>query len=515
VARKWWTLVAVCAGVFMLVVDITIVNVALPSIQRGLHASLPDLQWVIDAYTLTLAALLLTAGSIADLAGRRRVFAVGLAGFTAGSAICGLAGDATVLTVARALQGVGGAIVFATSLALLAEAFEPSERGSAFAIWGAVLGVAAALGPLLGGAIASGLSWRWIFFVNVPIGAAALLVTLTRVGESRAAGHRKLDWGGFVSFSAALAALVFGLIRSSEAGWGSTEVVVSLAAAALLLIAFLAIETRVTAPMLDLGLLQVPTFDGGLIAAWSLNASIYSLFTFIVLYLQNVLTSSVFEVGLRMFAMTGAMLVTSMLAGRLTNRVPIRWLIAPGFALIAAGLALMAGIAPGDSWTHLLPGLIGAGLGVGLVTVPLASTAVGVVEPARAGMASGINSTFRMAGIATGVAALGTIMTSRIESSLAASLGRRGLAGHASQLAHAVVDGQLARALGALPEPARNGVSAAARSAFVDALNEILVIGAGVAFAAAVLTVLLIRQRDFVRSPTPHAARTASSAATA
>ena len=513
-ARKWWTLVAVCTGVFMLVVDITIVNIALPSIQRGLHASLADLQWVIDAYTLTLAALLLTAGSIADQMGRRRVFAVGLAGFTAGSAICGLAGDATVLAVARALQGVGGAIVFATSLALLAEAFTPSERGSAFAIWGAVLGVAAALGPLLGGAITSGLSWRWIFFVNVPIGLLALIITLARVGESKTGVNRELDWGGFISFSASLAALVFGLIRSQETGWGSTEVAVSLAAAALLLVGFLAIETRVAAPMLDLGLLRVPTFDGGLIAAWALNASIYSLFTFIVLYLQNVLSSSAFEVGLRMFGMTGAMFVTSMLAGRLTNRVPIRWLIAPGFALIGAGLALMAGISTGDSWAHLLPGLIVAGLGVGFVTVPLASTAVGVVEPARAGMASGINSTFRMAGIATGVAALGTILTSRIESSLAASLGPRGLGAHASGLAHAVAGGQLARALAALPAPSRSGASAAARSAFVDALNGILVVGAGIALAAGVLTLLLIRQRDFVRASTPAAAPTASSMAT-
>jgi MFS family permease len=219
--RNWWTLLAVCTGVFMLLLDVTIVNVALPEIQRSFDASLADLQWVIDAYALTLAALLLTAGSIADLAGRRRVFATGIVVFSAGSLLCGLASGPVFLALARALQGVGGAIMFATSLALLAQAFAPKERGVAFGVFGAITGVAVAVGPVLGGAIASGLSWRWIFFVNLPIGALALAVTLLRVEESRAPGARRPDWLGFASFSTALAALVFGLIRSHADGWGS------------------------------------------------------------------------------------------------------------------------------------------------------------------------------------------------------------------------------------------------------------------------------------------------------
>jgi EmrB/QacA subfamily drug resistance transporter len=451
--RKWWTLLAVCAGVFMLVVDITIVNVALPDIQRRFDASLAQLQWVIDAYTLTLAALLLTAGSIADLVGRRRVFAFGLVVFTVGSALCGAAPDATALVLARVVQGVGGAVIFATSLALLAEAFTPPERGAAFAVWGAVLGVAAAMGPVLGGVITSGLSWRWVFFVSVPVGVLALAATLTRVRESRSPVAARPDWPGFLTFSTGLAGLILGLIRSHADGWDSATVVVSLAAAAVLLAAFVLVESRARAPMLDLRLLRVPTFGGGLIAAWSLNASIYSLFTFLVLYLQNVLGATPVQTGLRLFAMTGAMFVTSAVAGRLTNRVATRWLISSGFALVGAGLLLMRGLTADGPWTHLLPGLIAAGLGVGLVTVPLASTAVGVVEPARAGMASGINSTLRMVGLATGVAAMGSI-----------------LAGHAS---------------------------------FVDGLNAILAIGTIVAFAAAILTAVLIRQRDFAGVPSP------------
>src|SRR3954471_5758941 len=258
--RKWWTLIAVCTGVFMLLLDVTIVNVALPDIQSAFGASLSGLQWVIDAYALTLAALLLTAGSIADLAGRRRVFAIGIVVFTGGSLLCGMASGSTFLALARALQGTGGAIMFAPALALIAQAFPPGERGTAFGLFGATTGVAVAVGPVLGGAITSGLSWRWIFFVNLPIGVLSLLVTLLRVDESRAPGARRPDWAGFATFSLALAALVFGLIRSQPDGWDSVQVAGSLIAAVVLLVVFVVIELRSAQPMFDLGLLRVPTF---------------------------------------------------------------------------------------------------------------------------------------------------------------------------------------------------------------------------------------------------------------
>src|SRR5687767_717208 len=218
-ARKWWTLTAVALGIFMLLLDITIVNVALPDIEQSLGASLSDLQWVIDAYALSLAAFLLTAGSIGDRVGRRAVFAAGIVVFTLGSLLCGAAGDPTTLALSRVVQGVGGAIMFAVSLALLSTTYRGDDRGIAFGVFGGVTGIAVALGPVLGGALTSWLSWRWIFFVNLPVGIIALLVTLRFVQETRDPHPRRLDWAGFVTFSSGLALLVFGLIRSNEEGW--------------------------------------------------------------------------------------------------------------------------------------------------------------------------------------------------------------------------------------------------------------------------------------------------------
>jgi EmrB/QacA subfamily drug resistance transporter len=458
-ARKWWTLIAVGLGIFMLLLDITIVNVALPDIEQSLGANLSDLQWVIDAYALSLAAFLLTAGSIGDRVGRRVVFAAGIIVFTLGSLLCGVAGDPTTLALSRVVQGVGGAIMFAVSLALLSTTYRGDDRGIAFGVFGGVTGIAVALGPVLGGALTSWLSWRWIFFVNLPVGVIALLVTLRFVEETRDPHPRRLDWAGFVTFSSGLALLVFGLIRSNEEGWGSTEVLGSLAAALILLIAFAIAETLQREPMFDLSLFRVPTFIGGLAAAFAISASLFSLLTYLVIYMQNLLGYSAIETGVRFLPLSLAIFVTAAIAGRLSARVPTRLLIGPGFVLIGIGLLLMRGLALDSDWTVLLAGLIVAGVGAGLVNVPLASTAVAVVEPARAGMASGINSTFRQVGIATGVAALGAVLAH-----FAPSTGR----------------------------------GPAAAQGFVDGLNEILLIGALVAFAAGIATFALIRQRDYI-----------------
>jgi EmrB/QacA subfamily drug resistance transporter len=498
VDRKWWTLVAVCAGVFMLLLDITIVNVALPDIQIAFKASLSDLQWVIDAYALSLAAFLLTAGSVADLLGRRRVFAVGITVFTLGSLLCGFATGVRMLSLARAAQGIGGAIMFATALALIAQAFRGRDRGVAFGFFGAITGVAIAVGPVLGGAITSGWSWRWIFFVNVPIGLLTLFVTLTRVDESRDPAARRPDWLGFVTFSTALVALVYGLIRSTADGWSSTTVVASLVTAAVLLAAFVAVEQLQQRPMFDFALLRVPTFSGGLVAALGISAGLFALITYLVLYMQSILGLSPVQSGVRFLPMTGAIFVTAGIAGRLTGRLPTRLLIAPGFVLITAGLLLMRGLTPGSGWTHLLPGMVLAGVGAGLVNVPLASTAVGVVEPARAGMASGINSTFRQVGIATGVALLGTIFAAHLSSTVATHLSRTALADRATQLGDSVSTGHLPGALASTPPELRGSLAEAARAGFVNGLNLILLVSALVTFAAAVLSFVLIRQRDFV-----------------
>ncbi|TSE00628.1 MFS transporter [Skermania sp. ID1734] len=497
---KWWTLGAVCTGVFMLLLDITIVNVALPDIQNQFDATLSGLQWVIDAYALTLAAFLLTSGTIADQIGRRKVFAAGLVIFTCASLLCGLSTGVTMLALARALQGVGGAIMFATSLALLAQAFPPKERGVAFGVFGAVTGVAVAVGPVLGGALTSWLSWRWIFFVNLPIGIVALAVTLLRVRESRDPARRPVDWAGCVTFSVALAALVFGLIRSHADGWTSATVLGSFVAAAVLLIAFIAIEWTGRAPMFDLHLLRVPTFNGGLLAAWGISASLFSLLTYLVIYLQGVMGYSAIEVGVRVLPMTLAIFVTAGIAGRLSNLVPVRWLIGPGFLLVGAGLLLMRGSDPTAGWMHFLPGFIVAGAGAGLINVPLASTAVGVVTQERAGMASGINSTFRQIGIATGVAALGSILAARLKDSVVASLAGTPVGTHAQAIADAVSNGQTKAALGGVPPQLRGVVGQAAAHGYASALDTILLIGAVVAFVVAVGVIATIRQRDFLEA---------------
>jgi EmrB/QacA subfamily drug resistance transporter len=500
---KWWTLITVAIGVFMLLLDITIVNVALPDIQRQLHASLSDLQWVIDAYALSLAALLLTAGSIADLLGRRLVFASGIVIFTAGSLLCGVAQSPLFLSLARAGQGVGGAIMFSTSLALLAQAFQGEDRALAFGVFGAITGIAVAVGPVLGGAITTGLSWRWIFFVNVPIGVLAVCLTLLRVDESRDPRAGAPDWRGFLAFSSGLGALVYGLIEANTHSWGSQRVLGALITGAGLLIVFVIVELGQERPMFDLTLLRNPTFVGGLGSAFAISASAFALLTFIVLYLQNVLGYSAVGTGLRLLALTGAIFFTAGLAGRLTSRVPTRLLIGPGFALIGVGLLLMRGIAAGSAWTHLLPGLIVTGIGAGLVNVPLASTAVGVVESSRAGMASGINATFRQVGIAAGVAALGSIFAAHVRDGVISGLAGTPLAPHAHSLAHAIGAGHAAQAIASAPPALRGSLASVSTSSFVGGLNEILLLAAIVAFCGAAVALTAIRQKDFVKASDP------------
>ncbi len=495
--RKWWTLWGVCIGIFMLLLDLTIVNVALPQIANTFGASISDLQWVIDAYALTLASLLLTSGSLADLFGRRRVFSVGIVVFSLGSLLCGLSTSSLFLILARGFQGIGGAIMFATSLALLAEAFQGRERGVAFGVFGAVTGIAVAVGPVLGGLLTSGLSWRWIFFVNLPIGVVAFLITVLKIAESRNPQAHRTDWIGFLTFSGALAALTYGLIRSSTTGWGDLAVVVPLVAAGLLLVAFVAAELLQSDPMLDFSLLRKPTFSGGLVAAFGINGSIFALFTYLILYMQDGLGLSAVATGVRFLILTGATFATAGVAGRLTSRVPIKWLIAPGFVLTGVGLLLMGGLSAASSWTHFIAGFVVAGVGVGLVNVPLASTAVGVVEPAQSGMASGINSTLRQVGTATGIAALGSVFSSVVRTTIVSKLDHSPLAGAAHDIAAAVTNGKLSRHSAGHGGAAGRIVQQAALSGFVHGLNDILVIGAAVSFVAGVLCLGLIRQKDF------------------
>jgi EmrB/QacA subfamily drug resistance transporter len=487
----------------MLLLDVTIVTVALPDIQQALHSSFSDLQWVVDAYALTLAAFLLTAGSLADMFGRRLMYLIGLVVFTCASALCGFAASTLMLQLSRALQGAGGAIMFAVSLALLADAFRGKDRGVAFGVWGAVTGLAVAIGPLLGGLLTTGLSWRWIFFVNAPIGIAAVIISVSKVAESRSPHASRPDWAGFSLFTVALSSLVYGLIESNQRSFTDALVLGCFAVAAVLFVAFVVVELRSTAPMFDLNLFRLPTFSGGSVAAFGLSASIFSMLLYLVLYIQDILGYSPLGTGVRLMVISGGILVTSTVAGRLTSRVPIRLLIGPGLLIVGIGLLLMRGLDAGSAWTHLIPGMIVGGVGVGVVNPPLASTAVGVVAPQRAGMASGINSTFRQVGTATGIALLGTLFSNDVKTQvLTRTAAVPGLAARGPEIAGAVQSGQIGNAIARLPASARQVVGRITRAAFTTGLDRILLVAAIIAFVAGVLSLATIRGRDFAR-PAP------------
>ena len=508
--QKWWTLIAVCVGVFMLLIDITVVNVALPSIQRSLHSSFSDLQWVVNAYALTLAALLLTAGSLADLFGRKRLFAIGLVIFTAASLTCGLAQSPLMLNISRAVQGVGGAIMLATSLALIAEAFRGRDRATAFAAYGAVIGAAVAVGPLVGGALTSGLGWRWIFFVNVPIGVGGVVLTIMSVSESRDPGATRVDWLGLVTFSGSLFLWVYALIEGNAKGWGSGEIVACFAGAFALLFAFVVAELRQQRPMFDLTLLRRPAFAGASIVAFAISASMFSLFLYLTLYIQNVLGYSPFQAGLRFLPMTVILFLVAPLSARATLRVPIRAILAAGLLLTGLGLALMSGLSGSSGWTHLLPGFIIGGIGIGIINPALATTAVGVVPHNRSGMASGINNTCRQVGIATGIAGLGAIFQHEVSTRTLSALQRSGqlhavLRDTHGQLASTFGSGSTASLAKGLPALTRQALLSSFHSAFAGALNEILLIAAAVALAGAIGGLVLVRRRDFIAQSSPAA----------
>jgi EmrB/QacA subfamily drug resistance transporter len=490
-----------------------VVNVALPDIQRELHASLSSLQWVVDAYALTLAAFLLTMGSLGDRLGRRRIFTIGFGISTVASFLCGLADDPTLLNLARGLQGVGAAGMFATSLALIGQEFQGKERATAFGVWGATIGGAVAVGPLVGGVITETLGWEWIFFVNVPIGIAAMALTERKIVNVFAEDPEPVDVPGLLAFSSALFLLIFGLIRGNPEGWGSTVIVACLVGAAALFALFLAIERRTRFPMLDLRLFRRPAFNGVSAVAFALSAGMFALFLYITIYMQGVLDYSPLEAGLRFLPLTVLGFIASPIAGALLNRVPLRALLGVGLTLVGIGLLLMHGVTPSSSWTTLLLGFIVAGFGVGLTNPAIGQGAIAVVPPEKAGMGSGINSTFRQVGIATGVAGLGAIFQSAVGAKLSEQLPHapKGLAEIvASSGSHG------AEAL-QLPPQLHASVVEASKVAFVDGFNEIILIGAIVSFAGALLGFALTRSSDLVipGAPAPDEVKKKASAAPA
>ncbi|MFF5923268.1 MFS transporter [Streptomyces flavochromogenes] len=486
--RKWWPLAAICLGTFMLLVDVTIVTVALPAMAADLDTTLSDVEWVVDIYALALASLLLGVGSRADRIGRRKLYLVGLIVFTAASVACAVAPNAGVLIGARAVQGLGAAGMFGTTIALLGMHYSGRERGVAFAVWGATNSVAAAAGPMVGGLLTQYLDWRWIFFVNLPVCLVAVVLTLRSVREAKAEGRQRADVLGVVTFTVASGALTFGLIRAHSDGWAAPFTLGLFAVAAVALTLFVVAETRHEHPVLDLSLFRRPSFTGIMVSALFLQGAAFAYLLFESLWMQSVLGYEPVEAGLYILPMCASAFVVSALAGRF-GPWPPRASIGGGLALIALGSAMQATLDAGSTGGSLVAGLVVSGLGVGLVTPSLPAAALATVPPERGGMVGGAVNTFRQLGFALGIAVFGVIFQSRIERVLTADGGVPDPHGTAAALS----GGQARSIVAGWPEGERAGMGQLVREAFASGLNAVLVVAAALGAVASLLVLATVR----------------------
>lgn len=492
--RKWLPLTAVCLGAFMLLVDVTIVTVALPDMSADMDTGFAGLQWVMDVYALALAALLLGAGSLADRIGRRRVYLGGLGLFAAASLACGLATGPAELIAFRALQGIGGAAMFATTMALLSGAYRGRDRGVAFGVWGAVNGAAAAAGPIVGGLLTEQFGWRWIFFINLPLCALAVWVTLKAVAESRDPHAKGLDLPGMATFTAGAAAVTYAMIRVGENGWTSPATLGLLALGAAAFGAFVLVELRGSRPMLDLSLFRSRTFVAVMAAGLLLSGAAFSYLMYVSLWLQSAEGMSPVGAGLVLVPLSAAAFLVSAVAGRLLHGAPARLTIGGGLLLIGVGALLQAWMLDaGDGWSALVPGLLITGAGVGTATPALAATAMGAVAPARAGMAGGALNTARQLGTALGIAVLGAVFHAGLRSGL-------GEAGHG--LSEPLASGGAGQLLAAAPAGAAHETLAGlVDAAFASGLRETF-LASGVMGLAGALAVFLLIRRPAATPPT-------------
>ncbi len=497
--RRWWTLGAMCFALFMIMLDNTVVNVALPTIQADLGSSVSGLEWTINAYTLAFAVLLVTGGRLGDIFGRRRVFLFGVVVFALSSGMIGFSRSTGWLVGWRAVQGLGAAFMMPATLSIITNAFPPHERGKAIGTWAGVSAMALAIGPVLGGFLVEQVSWQSIFFLNLPVAAAAVTVTLFAAHESRdETAPRTVDYAGVATLSLGLTALVLALVQSNSWGWGSGRTIGLLGVAVVLLVAFVVVERRVAAPMVDFRFFRSRGFVGANIVAFIISFAMLATFFFIALYLQNVRGYSPLQAGVRFLPMTAIIIVAGPVAGRLSDRIGPRLLITVGLALTAASLFWQGHLAVDTPYVHLFGAFMLMGAGIGLVMSPMSAAAMNAVEASRAGVASGTLSMSRMVGGTFGVAAMGALI---------AALGRSRLDELLPTAPQGVRD-RIVEGLGAGGSTKAPGaIGDAAREAFLYALNDGLRVAAVVSALGSILAWWLIDEGSQHRQvPVPDAA---------
>src|SRR5246127_4581043 len=457
--RKWWTLFAVSFGLFMIMLDNTVVNVALPTMEKDLHVTLASLEWVVIAYALTFASLLITGGKLADLYGRRRIFVIGLVIFTLSSLACGLASSAGFLIGARAVQGAGAALMNPATLSIIVATFPPKQRGQAIGIWAGVSALALAIGPLGGGLIVENLNWNWIFFVNVPVGILAIVVSQFAIRESRdTSAEQSIDLPGLLTSIGFLFSLSYALVEGNSHGWTSPEILGLFATAAVLLVAFIVVEHRQRLAMLDLSLFKIGAFTGANVVAMLVTLSMFGVFFFVSLYIQNILGYSATQAGAAFLPMVSLIILIAPIAGRLSDRVGSRWLMGGGMTLVGISLLLYERVTVHSTFWTLLPSMILGGAGMALTMSPMTSAAMGAVPVDKAGVGSGVLNSFRQVGGSLGIAGMGAIVAS-------------------------------------LPHPAH---SPAAAQDYVNGLHAGFAVGAAITFVAAIVAVVTVRTRPEV-----------------
>jgi EmrB/QacA subfamily drug resistance transporter len=460
--RKWWTLGAMCFALFMVMLDNTVVNVALPSIQREIHAGISELEWVINGYTLTFAVLIATGGRLGDIFGRRLMFLAGVIIFAITSATAGLAQDPQMLIGSRAIQGIGAALMMPATLSIITHAFPAAERGKAIGTWAGVSALALSIGPVVGGFLTEYVSWRAIFFINLPVAVAAVIVTLFAVNESRdETVDRRVDYPGVITLTGGLTAIVLALIEGNSWGWSSPGILALLASGAIGLAVFVAIELRVAAPMVEFGLFRTRQFIGSNLVAFIITFAMMGTFFFMALYMQDILGYSALEAGVRFLPTTVVIAGVAPIAGRLADRLGPALPMSAGLAVLAVAMFMFAGISPSTTYGGLLVPFVLMGIGIAMVMSPMSTAAMNSVSVQKAGGASGVLQMSRMIGASVGVAATGAIFQSQLGS------------------------GFNPAALASAPEQAR--------TTFVDALSSAMLLAAIVVVAGLVVSVTMVR----------------------